>query len=210
MTREELEALILLSESGELDPAAEARLREGLSEHPGVQAATLGLLADVREALPDEGPSEFVMARIRNEAEQALTPQIGTQVQSDARGLGLSAWSRLSWAAALVLVVGLVWAALRSDTGPDVGEGPEVAMLGDQAASVSALIAMTDEEAELSVGADSESEPLRVLARQLLEMQGFDANEGFFDEGLALEPDVTQQRLLDVGVDVEVEVLRRV
>jgi len=204
MTREALEALILLSESGELDAVDEARLREGLSEHPDLQAATLGLLADVRAALPDEGPSDFVMARIRNEAERAIAPQV------EARSSSLSAWSRLSWAAALVLVVGLVWAALRSDPGSQVGEAPDVAMLGHQAASVSALIAMTDEEAELPVGADSEAEQLRVLARQLLEMQGFDADEGFFDEGLALEPDVTQRRLLGVGVDVEVEVLRRV
>ena len=177
---------ILLAESGELASVRREAMLAHLESCPECDAfakASSGLSELARVHLPQETPHPSVMVTIRSAAE--------------ARRPGALIWFPthvVRWAAcaaALALVAGSAWIAAV----PHQRQASRVAALSTVVTMVTESTLDDDSATMMTVDDDRD---LKAVARQLLEMEGFQVDDLFDDEVLSLfeepAPTTTQWR----------------
>ncbi len=176
---------VLLAESGELPEADRAALEQRLATDAELRAfreATRKLTRVAADHLPDDGPSPRVLAVIEAEARMRVR---GRVIRFPVP------WSRIAAAAVAALVAG-VWLATRGT--PDARAESE--RLANALALVEAVDGMDHETGEVP-----EAATLEVLARRLLRLQGFAADDDYYelDAMLPEGPEPTAFRVHSTG-----------
>jgi hypothetical protein len=182
MTCEKREQQILLAEAGELRGSSLAELHTHLAvcEQCRAYRETVRLIeAAGRDALPVGSPGPAAMARVRAAAEAGRGPVRLVLFR-------YPVLQSLAYAAVLCLLLG-AWFLL-----------PREARLMriERVSTIAALVQEDYSEAEAGNQPDTEVAKLRALASELLEIQGFAADELYGGEALTLpgEPDPTASR----------------
>ena len=166
---------ILLADSGELSPDRRQQLSahlESCTDCAAFAKMAQSLTEAAREGLPQDTPHPSVMVAIR----EAATARRRTRWI----GFPVGAVRLVACAATLALVSGALWLTVFSDS-PD-GADSRVAALSTMVAMVSESV--NDDATQLTVVDDDQD--LKAVARQLLEMEGFDVDDLFDDEVLSL------------------------
>jgi len=157
---------VLLAESGELPEAEHTALAQRLETDPELRAfreVTRVLSRAAATHLPDAGPSPRVLAAIEAEARRRVR---GRVLWFPVR------WTRLATAAAAAAVVVGLWLV--------ISETPEARAETLRLANALALI-----DAVAGMESDATDRPeaasLEVLARRLLHLQGFGADDEYYE-----------------------------
>lgn len=190
MDRDTLEQLELLEASGELDAAGRERLAVARSAEGGAGETSrrqrAALLSAAAQALHADGPSPDVMARIHVEAARRA-PTARKPFLVLLAG-GLVGRPALAVAASLAVLLGLVGLLRTGSSTTSPADGGLAQSAQARAEAWSALITMSESDAgtervaaTASVPTANEAEALKVLARQLLELQGVSAPDDLFD-----------------------------
>lgn len=182
------EKWLLLEQTGELSARQQVRLQAHVGDCARCRAyqVDLGRLTGFARPAAPAGPAPAVMARIRVAAQQrTIRP---------ARALDYGQRWILAWAAILLVVLGLGFASL-------LGRSLRTSQLAHRTARLvetSALLTLVmpqDEPTEASAGAEAESaDDLRVLARQLLQLEGMADEAADQDLNPTAEPSPTTLR----------------
>ncbi len=164
---------ILLAESGELSPNRREAVAAHLENCPDCSAFanTTRILTDAaRERRPQDTPHPSVMVAIRQAAE--------ARTQSRLLWFPAHAVRLAACAAVLAFVAGSAWLA----SVPYQRQAYRVAALSTVVTMVSESVA--DDAATVTIVDDDRD--LKAVARQLLEMEGFQVDDLFDDEVLSL------------------------
>ena len=184
-----IERWLLLEQAGELSARRQVRLQAHLSGCAHCRGYQADLVRLDRLARPATlaGPAPAVMARIRQAAEEGTAR----------RALPFDYGQRwiLAWAAVLLVGLGVGFAGL-------LGQSHRTSQLAHRTARLvetSALLTLVmpqDEPTETSTGAAAESaDDLRVLARQLLQLEGMAVEAADQDLNPTAEPSPTTLRM---------------